>query len=432
MDEVLAVIMAGGMGARLQPLTSVRAKPAVPFGGIYRLIDFTLSNCLNSGLRRIWVLTQYKSHSLSRHLNHGWGFLPMRLDQFIGEIPAQMQEGSHWYKGTADALRQNMHIFERSNPHQIMVLSGDHVYKMDYRLLKRFHDQVGACLTVSTIRVPVDVARGAYGVLEVDEDWRIVGFEEKPDEPKAIPGTDECLASMGVYLFQWDTLCQELGDHQDFGHEVIPAMLARGKAIYAWDHTQRNVIAESEYQERTGYRQRELVQRSSDSAYWRDVGTLQAYWAANIDLVSIAPRFNLYGERWPIYNFPMHFPPTKFVHEAPGRTGVAYNSILADGVIVSGATIRSSLVGPATYVHSYSYIENSVVMGGSYIQKRLYESIIGRGCHIRNAILDKRVHINEGTRLGWDRAEDEARGLTTESIPGTDDYVVVVPKGAVL
>jgi len=431
--DMLAVILAGGMGERLRPLTDVRAKPSVPFGGIYRIIDFTLSNSINSGLRQIYVLTQYKSHSLSNHLQTGWNFLSRRLDQFIDEIPAQMQTGQGWYKGTADAIRQNMSFIELTAPRLVLILSGDHIYKMDYRLMRDFHDEKGACLTVATSRVPAELARGNYGVLEVDENARIVGFEEKPEKPKTIPGTDECLASMGIYIFGYETLRKAVAnDLEDFGKHVIPAMIAASEPVYAFDFAVLNRIEEYEYTVHEGHRVRRLVSRSSDSDYWRDVGSLDSYWLANLDLVAAHPKFNLYGEKWPFFSCPTHFPPAKFVHEAPGRTGVAINSIVADGVIVSGAVVKRSVLSPGIYVHSYAQIENSVLMGGSIAGGIITETSIGRGCKIRNAIIDKNVRLAEGTVLGYDRAADEKRGLRTQQLPNSSDYIVAVPKGFTL
>jgi len=432
MNDLLAVVMAGGMGARLRPLTSVRAKPAVPFGGIYRIIDFTLSNCVNSRIKQIYVLTQYKSQSLSNHLRHGWNIYSSRLEEFISEIPAQMQHGDQWYDGTADAIRQNLHFFRNTRPRLLLILAGDHIYKMDYRRMRAFHEEKGAVLTIATIQMPAAEAAGNYGVLAVDEAYKVMRFEEKPERPATLPGTEDCLVSMGVYIFDWRRLLDVLSGYRDFGKEVIPAMVASGEAVYAYDFTRLNCIEELEYRPRAGYWERELVPRAIDSGYWRDVGTLDAFWQANLDLVSIAPKFNLYGELWPTYSYPMHYPPAKFVHESPGRTGVAYNSILADGVIVSGATIRNSLLGPGTYVNSYAQIESSYLTGGTLSGGRRLETIIGRNCQIRNAIVDKSVHLSEGTRIGFDRGEDEARGLTTATIAGSDDYVVCVAKGAAL
>ncbi len=430
MDDVLAMVMAGGAGERLRPLTDVRAKPAVPFGGAYRIIDFTLSNCINSGIRQVYILTQYKSHSLSNHLKSGWNFISRRLDQFIDEIPAQMQRGKSWYSGTADAIRQNMSFIEETTPRLVLILSGDHIYKMDYRLMTRFHDDRQAALTVSVIRVPAEQARNNYGVLEVDDQGRIIGFEEKPANPKTIPGTTMCLASMGLYTFTREALQRALGANEldDFGKHIIPAMIKQGEPVYAFDFSTKNHIEDYEMVIKDGVRSRQLVERASDSDYWRDVGTLDSLWLANLDLVSAKPRFNLYGQRWAIFNCPLHFPPAKFVHEVPGRTGSAMNSIVSEGVIISGATVRNSVLGPGLYVHSFALIENSVLMGGSLRGGVITETSIGRKCKIRNAIIDKNAQLSEGTVIGYDRADDEKRGLRTQSIAGTTEYVVVVPK----
>lgn len=429
MEDTLTFVMAGGQGERLRPLTDVRAKPAVPFGGIFRIIDFTLSNCVNSGLRRIYVLTQYKSYSLSSHLKTGWNMFSSRLDQFIDEVPAQQKLGSSWYQGTADAIRQNANFIENKRPRLVLVLSGDHVYKMDYRLLRAFHDEKGAGLTVACVRLPAEEARGNFGVMEVDETGRIVGFEEKPDEPKTIPGTSDCLASMGIYLFEADRLKSGLdNDLLDFGKDVIPMLLRKGTAVYAYDFSERNVIPEWEFLKHEGVRRKEIVPRGSDSDYWRDVGTLEQYWLANLDLVQPRPKFNVYGEHFPLFSAPGHFPPAKFVHEMPGRTGVAVNSIVADGVIVSGATVRESVLGCGVYVHSWAMVEKSVLLGGELRGGILTETSIGRRCRVRNAIIDKNVQLSENTSIGYDRADDDRRGLKTVSITGSNDYIVVVPK----
>ncbi|MBK6407138.1 MAG: glucose-1-phosphate adenylyltransferase [Holophagales bacterium] len=429
MEDTLAFVMAGGQGERLKPLTDVRAKPAVPFGGIFRIIDFTLSNCVNSGLRRIFVLTQYKSYSLSNHLKTGWNMFSSRLDQFIDEVPAQQQRGSSWYQGTADAIRQNANFLENKRPRLALILSGDHVYKMDYRLLRALHDEKHAGLTVACVRLPAEEAAGNFGVMEVDGEGRIVGFEEKPAEPKTIPGTSDCLASMGIYLFEADCLREALdNDTLDFGKDVIPMLIRQGTPVFAYDFTQRNAIPEWEFVKADGLRRKELVPRSSDSDYWRDVGTLEQYWLANLDLVQPHPRVNVYGEHFPLFSAPGHFPPAKFVHEMPDRTGVAVNSIVADGVIVSGATVRESVLGSGVYVHSWAMIEKSVLLGGSIRGGILTETSIGRHCRVRNAIIDKNVHLSENTSIGYDRAADERRGLKTVSMTGSSDYIVVVPK----
>ena len=429
MDDTLTFVMAGGQGERLRPLTDVRAKPAVPFGGIFRIIDFTLSNCVNSGLRRIFVLTQYKSYSLSNHLKTGWNMFSPRLDQFIDEVPAQQQLGSSWYQGTADAIRQNANFLQAKRPRLVLILSGDHVYKMDYRLLRELHDEKGAALSVACVRIPASEAAGNFGVMEVDDEGRIVGFEEKPKEPRTIPGTTDCLASMGIYLFDAECLRLSLeNDLLDFGKDVIPMLIREGAPVYAYDFTKRNEIPEWEFVKREGVRQKGLVPRASDSDYWRDVGTLEQYWLANLDLVQPHPRFNVYGENFPLFSAPGHFPPAKFVHEMPGRAGVAMNSIVADGVIVSGATVRESVLGSGVYVHSWALIERSVLLGGSIRGGILTETRIGRRCRVRNAIIDKNVYLSENVSVGYDRAEDERRGLKTVSVGGGDDYIVVLPK----
>ena len=428
-EDILAFVMAGGVGGRLRPLTDVRAKPAVPFGGIYRIIDFPLSNCINSDIRRIFVLTQYKSHSLARHLKTGWNFLSRRLDQYIDEVPAQMQMGRHWYEGTADAIRQNMRLMEMTSPRHVLVLPGDHIYKMDYRFMKSFHEERQALLTIAAIRVEAEQARGNYGVMEVDEEGRIIGFEEKPERPKTIPGTSQCLASMGIYLFDTESLPALLdNDLVDFSRQVIPTMVDAGAPVYAYDFASRNTIQEYEYTSEEGERIRRLVPKSSDADYWRDVGTIEAFWGANLDLVSPHPRFNLYGERWPLFSMPENFPPAKFVHEAAGRTGQAHNSIVADGVILSGCLARNSILSPGIYVHSYTVIENTILFGGSIAGGNIIETNIGRGCRIRNAIVDKNVHLRGGSVIGYDRHDDRARGLSVHPISGSDDHIVVVPR----
>jgi glucose-1-phosphate adenylyltransferase len=431
-ERTLAVIMAGGMGERLRPLTDVRAKPAVPFGAIFRIIDFTLSNCINSEIRQILVLTQYKSHSLSRHLSTGFNFLSQRLDEFIEEIPAQMQLGSQWYKGTADAIRQNLAFIDSVGSDHVLILAGDHIYKMDYRRLRRFHLERGAGLTVSVIRVPAAMAAGQYGVLEVDETGRIVGFEEKPDEPKCLPGSNLCMASMGIYIFEADTLHEWLdNDLVDFGKDIIPAMLKAGAPVYAFDFSTLNQIEDYVVLSGDGSWRKEL-RLTEDSGYWRDVGTLDSYWQANIDLVSAKPPFSLYGEQWPFFRSPTFFPPAKFVHEDAGRTGMAVNSIVAEGVIVSGALVRASVLGAGTIVHSHALVEHSVIFGGTIHKEKVLETSIGRHCRVRNAILDRKVILREGTTIGYDRADDERRGLRTQPIAGSSDYVVVVPRNAIL
>jgi glucose-1-phosphate adenylyltransferase len=428
--DILALVMAGGAGERLRPLTDQRAKPGVLFGGFYRIIDFTLSNCINSGLRRVFVLTQYKSYSLSNHLRTTYGFLSRRVGEFIDEVPAQMQLGGEWYKGTADAVRQNLGLVEQHSPRHVLVLSGDHVYKMDYRLMQRDHVEHGGQLTLAVCRVDVDEARSAYGVVRVDDQGTIVEFVEKSPDPPVIPGTRQCLASMGIYLFDLPTLRDWLsmgGD--DFGHDILPRMLTQGPRIRAYDFSTNNRIEELEAVLCDGRRRKQVVPRAVDSDYWRDVGTLEAYWSANLALVAAEPRFNLYGEKWPLFCSPQHFPPAKFVHELPGRVGQAVDSIVCDGVIVSGAQVRRSVLSPGIYVHSHALIENSVLLGGSHESGSVEETAIGRRCRIRNAIIDDGVSLCNGTTIGYDRAADEARGLKVHTLAGGTDYLVVVPHG---
>lgn len=431
MRDVIAMVLAGGMGERLRPLTDVRAKPAVPFGGVYRIIDFCLSNCMNSGIRRVHVLTQYKSHSLSNHLKSGWNFLSRRVGEFVDEIPAQMQMGRDWYRGTADAIRQNVSFLDQVKPRHVLVVPGDHVCKMDYRPLVAFHEQRGACMTVAATVLDAAHARGDYGVLTTDDDGRVRSFAEKPQAPATLPGTDRCLVSMGIYLFDYSTLrdCLRREDHHDFGRDVLPALLASGERVAAFDFPRLNAIKEYEFVLEDGQRRKRLSARANDSDYWRDVGTLEAFWRANLDLVAPTPRFSLYGENWPLFNVPEHFPPAKFVHEAPGRTGMAVNSIVCDGVIISGALVRNSVLSPGLFVHSHSLIESSVLFGGSMEGGTVAETSIGRGCRLRNAIVDKSVTLREGTTIGHDREADEARGLTTRPLRDSDGYIVVVPKG---
>ena len=433
-DDILAFVMAGGIGGRLRPLTDERAKPAVPFGGIYRIIDFPLSNCINSDVRRIYVLTQYKSHSLSKHLKSGWNFLSRRLDQFIEEVPAQMQLGQHWYQGTADAIRQNMHLVQETNPRHVLVLPGDHIYKMDYRLMRDFHVERNATLTIAAVRLKASEARGRYGVIEVDKYWRVISFEEKPDDPKTIPNSTDCLASMGVYLFETSHLASLVNvkvdqEVDDLSEHLIPRMVASQIPVFAYDFAVNNSIEDYEYTMCDGLRERHLVRMTSDAGYWRDVGTIEALWNANLDLVATRPSFNLYGQKWPIFNDVPHFPPAKFVHELPDRTGQAHNSIVSDGVILSGCLVRNSILSPGVYVHSYSLIDRSILFGGTITGGLLTETAVGRNCRIKNAIVDKNVKISAGTTIGYSKEDDEARGLTVSPIAGGADYIVVVPRG---
>lgn len=398
MKKTLAMILAGGRGERLYPLTRDRAKPAVPFGAIYRIIDFTLSNCIHSDIRRIFVLTQYKSTSLQHHIQIGWNILSAPLGEFIGVIPAQQRIDEHWYQGTADAVFQNIYTLQQEKPDLVVILSGDHVYKMDYRKMIDFHLETGADLTVSAIRMDRKWSR-EFGVIEVDENWRILGFQEKPEEPKTIPGDPEgILASMGVYVFNTEILVRRLIEDarsdstHDFGRDIIPAMIGRDR-VFAFDFRQAD---------REG------------KGYWRDVGTIDAYFEANMDLVSITPQLNLYDSQWPILTYQPTYPPAKTVLAEEGRVGTAINSIISNGCIISGGGVRRSLLSPRATVHSYAEVEDSILMEGVDV---------GRHAKIRRTIIDKNVQIPSGMEIGYDLDEDAKRFTVTAS------GIVVVPKG---
>jgi glucose-1-phosphate adenylyltransferase len=396
--KVLAMVLAGGRGERLYPLTRDRAKPAVPFGAIYRIIDFTLSNCLNSEIRRIYALTQYKSTSLHRHIQLGWNILSAPLGEFIEVIPAQQRINEHWYQGTADAIFQNFYTLQREKPDLILILSGDHVYKMDYRKMIDFHLEKNADLTVATIRMDRQLSR-EFGVIEVDKDWRIIGFQEKPEEPKTIPGDPEgILASMGVYVFNTEILVRRLIEDarsdstHDFGKDIIPSMIGRDR-IFAFDFRQGD---------------------QGGSGYWRDVGTIDAYFEANMDLISVSPQLNLYDPQWPIFTYQSTYPPAKTVLEEEGRVGTAINSIVSNGCIISGGSVKRSILSPRVMIHSYAEVEDSIFLEGVDV---------GRHAKIRKAIIDKEVQIPPGVEIGYNLDEDAKRFTVTG--PG----IVVVPKG---
>jgi glucose-1-phosphate adenylyltransferase len=392
------MILAGGRGERLYPLTKDRAKPAVPFGAIYRIIDFTLSNCLNSDVRRIYVLTQYKSISLHRHVQLGWNILSAPLGEFIEVIPAQQRIDEHWYQGTGDAIFQNIYTLQQERPDLILILSGDHIYKMDYRKMIAFHLEKSADLTVATIRMDRKLSQ-ELGVIEVDRNWQIIGFQEKPEEPKTIPGDSEgILASMGVYVFNTETLVRRLIEDarsdstHDFGRDIIPAMIGKDR-VFAFDFRQGD---------------------PGETGYWRDVGTIDAYFEANMDLVSVTPQLNLYDPQWPILTLQSPHPPAKTVLVEEGRTGTALNSIISNGCIISGGNIKSSILSPKVMIHSYVEVEDSILMEGVDI---------GRYAKIRRTIIDKEVHIPQGMEIGYDLDEDAKRFTVTTS------GIVVVPKG---
>lgn len=410
----LAMILAGGEGTRLHPLTRDRAKPSVPFGGKYRIIDFVLSNMVNSGISQIFVLTQFKSQSLTEHLMGTWSFSNILSHNFVFPLPAQMRKGRVWYKGTADAIFQNMHMFIDYQPEHVMVFGGDHIYKMDVSQMLDFHCQNEAWATVAAIPVPRESA-SAFGIIQVDENWRITGFEEKPKNPTPMPGNDTmALASMGNYIFTRDCLEKELirdaedeTSSHDFGADMLPRMVPSGK-LFAYNFHD-NKVPGMPFEKNT---------------YWRDVGTLEAYYEANMELRSIRPEFDLYNTEWPIRARELYLPPAKFIHNNPNevnygqpRIGRAINSIVSEGCIVSGSVVIDSILGPNVHMHSYSRVENSL----------LHEDVdIGEGAVIRNAIIDKHVRIPPGTAIGVNREEDEERGYVI--IPYKDTYITAIPK----
>lgn len=394
-EQVLAVVLAGGRGARLEPLTRERAKPAVPFGGGYRIIDFTLSNCLNSGLKRILVLTQYKAMSLDHHVLEGWSrFFCRELGEFLDILPPQQRVDDKWYRGTADAVYQNIYSLERVPSEFVLVLSGDHIYKMDYRRMIRFHQESGAEATIAAIPVNVSTAR-ELGVLSVDATHRVVAFEEKPDVPSPLPNdSNMCLASMGIYVFSTRFLFEVLiadancpDSEHDFGKDILPRLVSE-RRVFAYPFEDENRKA---------------------SAYWRDVGTLDAYYHASMDLVAVDPELNLYDRQWPIRSRPIQAPPPKFVFGSgdslgpTGRAGLALDSLVCAGCILSGGRVARSLLGPHVKVHSHAVVEDSI----------LFEGVeVGRNARIRRAILDKAVRVPEGAQIGLDREADLARGFT--------------------
>ncbi|GIX21417.1 MAG: glucose-1-phosphate adenylyltransferase [Gammaproteobacteria bacterium] len=395
--RTLALVLAGGRGSRLMHLTNWRAKPAVPFGGKFRIIDFTLSNCINSGVRQIAVLTQYKAHSLLRHIQNGWGFLRGQFGEFIELLPAQQRIESSWYLGTADAVYQNLDIIRSHDPEYVLILAGDHVYKMDYGEMLAHHVENEADLTVGCVEVPVREAAGAFGVMSIENDRRIVGFEEKPAQPTPIPGKpDKALASMGIYAFNTEVLIDALladaddktSDH-DFGKNVIPRMI-RDKRVFAYPFGGRR------------------------GNYWRDVGTVDNYWRANLELVDVDPELNLYDEEWPIWTYQEQVPPAKFVFDEDARRGMAVNSMVSGGCIISGAVIRRSLLFTNVRVEQQSLVENSVI---------LPEVRVGRNCTLRNCIIDKGCVIPDGSQVGVDLEADARRFYVT---PG--GVVLVVPE----
>jgi glucose-1-phosphate adenylyltransferase len=396
--KVLAIVLAGGEGKRLMPLTADRAKPAVPFGGIYRLIDFALSNIVNSGYRQIVVLTQYKSHSLDRHVTKTWRMSTM-LGNYVTPVPAQQRIDKNWYLGSANAIFQSLNLVHDEKPDIVVVVGADHVYRMDFSQMVDQHIETGAGVTVAAIRQPISLA-DQFGVIEVDDgDRRKIGaFLEKPKDAKGLPDSpDEVLASMGNYVFDADVLIDAVtkdndreGSKHDMGGDIVPAFVTEGSG-YVYDFKD-NVIPGS---------------TDRDRAYWRDVGTMDSYWEAHMDLVSIHPVFNLYNYDWPIYTDYGPFPPAKLVHGAAGKFGEAHNSAVSPGVVISGATVTNSVLSPRCHIHSGTTIDDSVLLDGVEV---------GRGCVIRRAIIDKGVQVPEDTSIGVDPEQDRARGfMVTES-----------------
>ncbi len=398
--DTYAIILAGGKGSRLYELTEWRAKPALYFGGKFRIIDFPLSNCINSGIRRVGVVTQYKAHSLIKHLVRGWGHFKKELGEGIEILPASQRFSENWYLGTADAVYQNIDIIRGEIPANVMVLSGDHVYRQDYGDMLAFHSECDAEMTISCFQVPIEEAAGAYGVMEVDENYRVIGFAEKPANPCQIPGKPGfCLASMGNYIFNSEFLFDQLRDdsrnhesHHDFGKDIIPSIIKDHK-VYAYS----------------------FADPAKDTkAYWKDVGTLDAFWRANIELAEPVPALNLYDHRWPIWTFQEQLPPAKFVFNDNDRRGYAVDSLVSGGCIISGSKVERSILFNNVRSNSYSTIEESVV---------LPEVNIGRHCRIRKAILDRGCNIPAGMEIGYDREVDVANGFRV-----TDGGVTLVTR----
>ena len=387
--STLALILAGGRGTRLGPLTDWRAKPAVPFGGKFRIIDFSLSNCVNSGIRRVGICTQYKAQSLIRHVQRGWSFLDGRFNDFIELLPAQQRVTADWYKGTADAVYQNLDLLRRHAPEYVLVLAGDHVYRMNYARMLLDHATRDADMTIACMEVPLAEA-SAFGVMHADEAGRVLGFQEKPARPQPVPGrADLALASMGIYVFNapflYEQLIRDADDPRskhDFGGDVIPHLIQRGYRVNA------HRFADS------------CVNMIEGRPYWRDVGTVDAYWEANLDLVHVTPDLNLYDETWPIWTYQEQLPPAKFVFDDEGRRGTAIDSLVSGGCIVSGSTVRRSLLFSRVRVHSYCTVEDSVILG---------DVDIGRNSVIRRAVIDKHCRLPAGTRIGVDLDEDRRR-----------------------
>jgi glucose-1-phosphate adenylyltransferase len=403
--EVLAMVMAGGRGERLYPLTRDRAKPAVPFAGKYRIIDFVLSNLINSGIHSIYVLTQFKSQSLVEHLQEGWLMTNAFHDYFVVPVAPQMRTGTDWYRGTTDAVYQNLYLIRRANPKSVAILGADHVYKMNIRQMLEYHWQKEAEVTVAAL--PVRIAEAAtFGVMEVDHDWRIRGFEEKPENPTPTPGEpDWALISMGNYIFEKKILLDVLEDDasqvrssHDFGLDILPRLVKEGRKVYAYDF-RRNRIPDTV--------------KGEELSYWRDIGTIDAYFEANMDLRNADPSLNLYNRNWPIRTVSYGDPPAKFVFDEEGRRAMALNSIVAEGTIISGSVVRNSVIGRNVRIHSFCSIEDAIIMN---------RVEVGRGCRLRRLIVDKNVYIPPETEIGYNPKTDRERYFVT------DTGIVVIPR----
>jgi len=400
--QILTMLLAGGQGQRLRPLTERRAKPAVPFGAVYRIIDFTLSNCVNSFFRRIYVLTQYESVTLNRHLRDTWNILSPELGEFVDIVPPQQRLPSRWYLGTADAVFQNLYLLQQERPEWVLIVGGDHIYKMDYALLLEEHLRHGADASIVCIDVDTEAAK-SFGIMSVDDSRRITAFDEKPRQPTPVPGSDDrCLASMGIYLFNTEVLVRALvrdaknpDSSKDFGHDVIPRLIEE-RDVYAYSIT-------SEGQPGGGY--------------WRDVGTLETYWEANMDLIARHPEFNIYDEAWPIRSGTGHRPPAKICVSTEGTMGRFEQSLLAPGVVVSGGQVARSVIGPRVEIHNESHVDECVIMGGCRIGKRV---------RLRRCVIEEATVLPDGIEIGFDLDHDRERFTVT------DNGVVVIPSRAPL
>jgi glucose-1-phosphate adenylyltransferase len=405
-SKVTAYVLAGGRGQRLEPLTRDRAKPAVPFGGIYRIVDFSLSNCVNSGVRKVTVLVQYRSRSLMRHLRDGWQILfNPAVGEYLETLPPQHYT-SETYEGTADAVYQNLYEIREEDPQAVLLLAGDHIYKMDYRHLLKFHEDRGADATVGAVEMRCATASRQFGVLEVDAEQRILGFEEKPEQPKSLPASpDLCLASMGIYVFRPEALYELLEEdakdsssQHDFGRDVIPRMVRARRPVFAFSLVDEN---------------------KKEAKYWRDVGTIEAYYEANMDLVAVTPHLNLYDKAWPIRTLPITMPPPKFVFagQEPGRVGTAVDAMVSPGCIISGGRVERSVLSPGVRINSYAYVGDSII----------FENVtVGRHARLNRTIVDKDVTIPEGMQIGFFPDEDRKRFTVTDS------GIVVISKRTVI